>query len=156
MRCIFPWALQNRGCISRTKRMWERMKPWISRQQEKGAHRLDGAREQVHHHSVVLQHHGAVQRRDVALHAAVTNGGTPVSTFYIATGTLPNIRNTLNTKSTRHSGPRIAANSYESLRIAENRRNSIPYPGPYPLKYHEFKKRFAWTDFLYSVAYPYM
>ena len=30
-RCIFPWALQNWGSISRTKRMWERMKPWISR-----------------------------------------------------------------------------------------------------------------------------
>ena len=29
------------------------------------------------------------------------------------TGTLPNIRNTLNKKSTRHSGPRIAANSVE-------------------------------------------
>ena len=28
-------------------------------------------------------------------------------------GTLPNIRNALNKKSTRHSGPRIAANSYE-------------------------------------------
>ena len=70
------------------------------------------------------------------------------------TGTLPNTSNTLNKKSTRHSGPRIAANSYEQLRIAENRRNSIPYPGPYPPKYHEFKKHFAWTDFLYSVAYP--
>jgi len=32
---------------------------------------------------------------------------------YITTGTLPNIRNTLNKKSTRHSGPRIAANSGE-------------------------------------------
>ena len=31
----------------------------------------------------------------------------------VTTGTLPNIRNTLNKKSTRHSGPRIAANSYE-------------------------------------------
>ena len=30
-----------------------------------------------------------------------------------ATGTLPNIRNTLNKKSTSHSGPRIAANSVE-------------------------------------------
>ena len=29
------------------------------------------------------------------------------------TGTLPQIRNPLNKKSTRHSGPRIAANSYE-------------------------------------------
>ena len=29
------------------------------------------------------------------------------------TGTLPNIRNTLNKKSTSHSGPRIAANSVE-------------------------------------------
>ena len=31
----------------------------------------------------------------------------------IYTGTLPNIRNTLNKKSTRHSGPRIATNSGE-------------------------------------------
>ena len=60
------------------------------------------------------------------------------------TGTHPIIRNPLNKKSTSHSGPRIAANSYELVRIAENRRNSIPYP----LKYQEFKKHFAWTDFL--------
>ena len=64
------------------------------------------------------------------------------------TGTHPIVRNLLNKKSTSHSGPRIAANSYELVRIAENRRNSIPYLGPYPLKYHEFKKHFAWTDFL--------
>ena len=32
---------------------------------------------------------------------------------WYTTGTLPNIRNTLNKKSTRHSGLRIAANSYE-------------------------------------------
>ena len=31
----------------------------------------------------------------------------------LTTGTLPNIRNTLNKKSTSHSGPRIAANSVE-------------------------------------------
>ena len=29
------------------------------------------------------------------------------------TGTLPNIRNTLNKKLMRHSGPRMAVNSYE-------------------------------------------
>ena len=42
----------------------------------------------------------------------------------------------------------------EERRFAENRRNSIPYLGLYPLKYHEFKKHFAWTNFLYLVAYP--
>ena len=33
--------------------------------------------------------------------------------LHVSTGTLPNIRNTLNKKLTRHSGPRIAANSGE-------------------------------------------
>ena len=33
--------------------------------------------------------------------------------LFQTTGTLPNIRNTLNKKSTSHSGPRIAANSVE-------------------------------------------
>ena len=36
-----------------------------------------------------------------------------INNINCSTGTLPNIRNTLNKKSTRHSGPIIAANSVE-------------------------------------------
>ena len=48
-----------------------------------------------------------------ALPEHVMRGHVTVRMAYLATGTLPNIRNTLNKKSTRHSGPRKAANGYE-------------------------------------------
>ena len=54
----------------------------------------------------------------------------PTYTHHPCTGTHPIIRNPLNKKSTRHSGPRIAANSFEYQRIGEI---TSRYPGPYPL-----------------------
>jgi len=44
---------------------------------------------------------------------ACTNLYMYAAAAFTTTGTLPNIRNTLNKNSTRHSGPRIAANSVE-------------------------------------------
>jgi hypothetical protein len=77
-------------------------------------------------------------------YARFCNGVYPQTT---TTGALLNIRNTLNKKPTRHSGPRYHYGGEIASRIG-------PVPGPFPPKYREFKINFAWTDFLYSVAYP--
>ena len=56
-------------------------------------------------------------RRKVSFYVAFKTGRLQSFTYtlskYTATGTLPIIRDPLNKKSTRHSGPRIAAHSVE-------------------------------------------
>ena len=56
---------------------------------------------------------GSARRTSTPSSSSLWRGGDYLLTNQPTTGTLPNIRNTSNNKSTRHSGPRIAANSVE-------------------------------------------